>query len=490
TVSAGLATGALVLFESWLITPNYNSLNFQALLITAVGVVLADKSAHRSSIIGWMLIGTGGWLTFMAKPSTALATGIALIFYLFFADKFSFRKFVITLFYVVALLLLSALIFDGSVPAFIKRFQLGFEFSMLQGGGYKPSEMLRINGFVFNDRLMIAFSLIFFAVSFAFYSSWKGKSVVSLIISGIFFLITALITLGQVDWNAGLGQFQGLLIFALIGSMYFSALVLGGLQVQKNISKQRWAMAAFFLILPHIYAFGTNGNYWHHGSWVGIFWLLAGLTVLSPMISERSFGRLLLPLAVIVPGITSILLQTGFERPYRQPQPLRLNSTALEIGSEKASLVLSQGFADYIVKAVSVAREAGFEAKTPVIDLTGRSPGIVFALGAESVGQAWIIGGYPGSISFAEAALVNAPCDRVASAWVLVEPNGPRSIPVEVLLSVGVDFFSEYIKIGMWQIAEGAGGSKIRQSQEMYKPKESQEILAVCQKTRKKVTVG
>ncbi|MBM3440997.1 MAG: hypothetical protein FJX94_09115, partial [Bacteroidetes bacterium] len=227
TVSAGLATGALVLFESWLITPNYNSLNFQALLITAVGVVLADKSAHRSSIIGWMLIGTGGWLTFMAKPSTALATGIALIFYLFFADKFSFRKFVITLFYVVALLLLSALIFDGSVPAFIKRFQLGFEFSMLQGGGYKPSEMLRINGFVFNDRLMIAFSLIFFAVSFAFYSSWKGKSVVSLIISGIFFLITALITLGQVDWNAGLGQFQGLLIFALIGSMYFSALVLG-----------------------------------------------------------------------------------------------------------------------------------------------------------------------------------------------------------------------------------------------------------------------
>ena len=32
-----------------------------------------------------------------------------------------------------------------------------------------------------------------------------------------------------------------------------------------------------------------------------------------------------------------------------------------------------------------------------MIDLTGQSPGILYAIGAVNVGQAWTIGGYPGS---------------------------------------------------------------------------------------------
>jgi hypothetical protein len=59
-ISAGLATSALIIFSSWLPTPSYNSLALHALLISATGLILADKNFHRKSIIGWILIGIGG----------------------------------------------------------------------------------------------------------------------------------------------------------------------------------------------------------------------------------------------------------------------------------------------------------------------------------------------------------------------------------------------------------------------------------------------
>lgn len=482
TVSSGLATSSLVLFESSLFTPNYNSLNAQALLITAIGLLLANKSVQRLSIIGWVLIGTGGWLAFMAKPSTALALGVVTFIFLLLSSKFLIRMFALTLVCLISLSLFSALLFDGSVMEFIKRFKLGIEFSMLQDGGYKLSEMLRIDSFNLEKSFKITFLLVLFALLIAFFIPLRYKSEVSLMFSVIFFSITALLTFGQIELTARLGRFQGLLMFVVVSAAAIIALMAGGL---KTVSKQQWATAAFFLILPHIYAFGTNGNYWHHGSFVAVFWLLAGLTLLSPVISGRPFGLLLLPIAITVQAITATVLQSGFENPYRQPHPLRLNSSILEVGPGNSRLVLSQGYSDYIINVVSVARKAGFEAKTPVIDLSGQSPGIVYIIGAESIGQAWIIGGYPGSLKFAQAALSNTPCEKISLAWILFEPNGPRSIPIEAMLSVGVDFFYAYQKVGVWQIAEGAGGYKNRHMQELYKPKDSQEILKSCITERK-----
>jgi hypothetical protein len=484
TISSGLATSALLLFDSSLFTPNYNSLNFQALLITAIGLVLSDNSAQRSSIVGWVLIGVGGWLAFMAKPSTALAMGLGAFFYFLLSGKFSIRMLLLSLVCAFTLLLLSALQFDGSVVGFIKRLHLGVEFSLLQDVRYKPSEMFRIDSFNLDKRVKIAFLLVLFTLLIAIFSSWKSRPLVSLLISAIFFSITALLTLGQINWTTEFGQFQGLLIFAVIGAMAISALLLGSLKALKTVSRQEWAIAAFFLIFPHIYAFGTYGNYWEQGSWVGIFWLLAGLTLLGPLIRARSIGPVLLPIAIAVQALTSTLLQTGLQKPYRQPQPLRLNSSVLEIGPQKSPLILSKDYSNYIANALSVAREAKFEVQTPMIDLTGQSPGILFGIGAQSIGQPWIIGGYPGSLKFAEAALAHTSCDKISLAWILFEPNGPRSIPTEVMLSVGADFFSAYEKVGVWPIPEGAGGYKDRGTQELYKPKNQKEILMSCQMMR------
>lgn len=490
TVSAGLATSAFILFDSWLPTPSYNSLALQSLLVSATGLILAEKAEHRTSIIGWVLIGVGGWLTFMAKPSTALALAVGVFIYLLLARKFSIRMLALAVACALALLLTTALLIDGSVFRFIERLQLGVEFIGYLGGGHTRSQILRIDRFQLDIKFKIAIFLVSGALFFALWSVWiknKKMQFISLLVSIAFFSFTTLLTFGQINRAAGLGQFQGLLIFAVVCGVAIAAFVLGRLKALKAVSAQQLAIAALFLIMPHIYAFGTNGNYWQAGGSAAIFWLLAGLSLLGPLIGKHSSWLLGLPVAIATQAVTATLLQTGLEQPYRQPQPLRLNVSSVEIGPQKSALVLSESYAEYIDSAVVAAQKAGLQSNTPVIDLSGQSPGVLYAIGAENIGQPWTIGGYPGSLKLAEAALARISCEKIATAWLLFEKEGPRSIPAELMPSLGADFPSAYKQVGMWQTAEGAGGYTARRIQELYKPVKPQETLMKCQMLRQEL---
>jgi energy-coupling factor transporter transmembrane protein EcfT len=327
----------------------------------------------------------------------------------------------------------------------------------------------------------------FFAIGTA-QSAKPRDAIVSLALSVFFLSITALLVLGQIHQTAGLGQFEGLLTFGLVFAAVLAALFFDAPAPWKSISAPQWAMAILFIVMPHVYAFGTNRNYWENGAWVGIFWLLAGLTLLGPVVRARTSWSFVQPLALATQAVTAILLQTGLEQPQRQPQPLRLNQTTVEIGPDRSSLVLSSGYASYINDALATVQSGGFRLGTPVIDLSGQSPGILYAIGAKSVGLAWIIGGYPGSLQLAKAALDRVPCEEIANAWVLLEPNGPRSIPAELMPSLGAAFPEKYQQLGAWRTAEGAGGYAASRVQELYQPVAPADTLRVCQTLRARVT--
>ncbi len=487
-ISSACATSALIIFDSWLPTPNYNSLNLQALLITATGLVLAEKTTHRTSIFGWVLIGIGGWLTFMAKPSSALALALGVFTYLLLARKFSIRMLAVAAISALTLLSISALLIDGSVVGFVNRLLLGIEFSkLLESGHTTISKILRIDDFQLSAKFKLSILLAAGAVFLALWSTCaknKKWNIVGLLISIAFFSITALLTLGQVRRAADLGEFQGMLIFAVVYAAVISALTLGRVRAFKNLSARQWAIAALFLAMPHIHAVGTNRNYWLNGGSVAIFWLLAGLTLLAPLIRERASWTLVLPLALATQAIVAVLLQTGLEHPQRQPQPLRLNATTVEFGVQQSKLTLSHGWAEYISEAMSSARAAGFKPPTPMIDLSGQSPGILYSLGAENIGQAWTIGGYPGSLKLAKAAFARTSCEKIAVSWILFEQDGPRSIPAELMLSLGADFPNNYERVGIWQTAEGAGGYPDRRTQELFKPVMPSKTLITCMQLR------
>ena len=58
---------------------------------------------------------------------------------------------------------------------------------------------------------------------------------IGLLISIAFFTITALVTLGQIHETAGLGMFQGMLIFAVAYAAVIAGLALGRLETLKEI---------------------------------------------------------------------------------------------------------------------------------------------------------------------------------------------------------------------------------------------------------------
>lgn len=386
-------------------------------------------------------------------------------------------------------LLVSTLLIDGSPWSFVNRLQRGLEFGQILTD--KLSHILRIDEFQLDDKIKLGIFCVFATLVVAMWSMCaksKKFSFIGLLLSVIFFVITALLTLGQIHRAAGFSQFQGLLIFGPICAAIFTALVFGRLKVLQEISAPQWAVAALFLVMPHIYAFGTANNYWHTGSQAAIFWLLAGLTLLGRLIRERASWLLALPLALATQAVTATLLQTGFEQPYRQHQPLRLNYTITEFGPEKSALCLSDGYAAYLNDATTTARNAGFESGTSIIDLTGQSPGILFALGAKSIGHPWTLGGYSGSLPFLKAGLSRFSCEDIVTAWVLVEPDGPRSISDVVMASLGAEFPSGYTQVGTWHTAKGAGGYEASRIQYLYKPINSQKALMACNSLRSKAT--
>lgn len=83
-----------------------------------------------------------------------------------------------------------------------------------------------------------------------------------------------------------------------------------------------------------------------------------------------------------------------------------------------------------------------------MIDLSGQSPGILYALEAENIGQAWAIGRYLGCLNLASTALNRTLCEKNAAAWALFEPYEPSSIPVQVMHSLGAQSLVRYKHLG------------------------------------------
>lgn len=468
----GFASGSLIFFSEWLPTPSYNSLNLQAFLIAVTGLASAQSSINRESIFGWALIAIGGWLAFMAKPSSAAVLAGCAFIYILLARKLNFKLALfcggVTLF----LLVLSAFLIDGSVSGFILRFQIAMKFVDYLGGGYSVVDLLRADDFLLNEQDTILFwsvLLVSLLVALMMYSARKVLNIFGGACAGVAVILILLLVSFKFLITLDGGEYHRLLMFSVPASMVLFSIAVVKHRFFFHVSISRWLIGVVFLVCPHIYAFGTNNNYWKVGGLVGFFWLLAGLVLVVPVVREAKAGKALLPFVLATQLIVVVLLLTGMETPYRQPEPLRLNTHTIKIGQSGSSLVLSQDYATYLTAAITDSSKAGFQPNTPVIDLTGQSPSVLFAIGATNIGQAWMIGGYPGSFHMATEALKRVPCEQLAAAWLLNEPEGPRSLSDSLVSTFGASL-SDYEVVASWHTAKGAGGYDQRPAQQLLKP--------------------
>ena len=84
-----------------------------------------------------------------------------------------------------------------------------------------------------------------------------------------------------------------------------------------------------------------------------------------------------------------------------------------------------------------------------MIDLTGASPGTVFALDARAPGVPWLLSAYPGSTTFAIAGLELAPCGTLGRSWLLFSPTDQIGMwfPDVILSRFGFNIQRDYVEV-------------------------------------------
>jgi len=487
-LAAALATSALMVFSAGLITPNYNTLTLQGLLIALLGLMGLQLPATPRSLPPWLLLGGGGWLVFLAKPSSALALAVLALGYLLMWGRRDVRAAGLSALTAALLLLASALVIDGSLSGFVARLRTGVDIASLILDQDALTHIFRFDfpaRSAFDQRLCLSLIAV---TALAVMSVWaQGRARKILLLATLLALLDCawwLWHLPRLSW-ASLRHFAG--FFCMLG-VAFGAL-LGGLLTQRqallrSTTRVHLATGLLCAALPYVYAFGTYSNYSQAATKASFFWMLAGLTCLHPVANQVRQWRVLVPVAVMAALVSAVFITRAMALPYRQAQALWRNDHQVAIGGPASRLVVSEAVAAYVGAASDAARQAAFADDTPVIDLSGHSPGLVYALKGTALGVPWLLGGYPGSLQHAQAVFARCSCESLAKAWVLVEPDGPRMISADALSSFGAVWARDYLEAARWSIAPGVGGEKNARTQVLYKPVASAELTARCKALR------
>jgi hypothetical protein len=474
-------TGSLSFLDLWLPTPNYNSLTFQSLMLAATGALLAGRELSKPNFAGWALVGIGGGFAFLAKPTSAALLGCIVAFYLMAARKFSIRGLSISVAVTILFLAMAALAIDGSLLGFVRRIVDGMNLGARLGGGNGLTDLFRWDGVHLSDEQKSNFTYLlivaFVASSLSFLDNGLARCGSALIAVAISTLVIATIV-GLLSPKVTYEPFQPIQFFAVSFGIALAALMFP----VRGLSRNSFALIVFLAVLPYAYAFGTGNNYWSTAGRAGLFWFLAGIVVCAGFPIANAVWQKLLPAAAVALVVSTAVLYASMENPYRQTQPLRLQRSAIDIG--KSRLFLPEGTAAYIRDLHQLAAANGFRAGDPALDLTGSSPGSIYAMGARPPGVAWTLGGYPGSSDFLKSALDDETCEAIAASWILTEPSAPARFSYELLRQFGIDITTDYFNVG--SISSTRSFSPQNFEHRLLKPVRSPEVARLaCENARR-----
>ncbi|UPJ47804.1 hypothetical protein IVB30_32015 [Bradyrhizobium sp. 200] len=438
-LSAGIASLALGFFRGWWLTPSYYALTFQSLLMVMIGLLLADRPGRIGQVLGWILVGIGGWCCFMAKPTSAAAIALVVMLYVVVLRRKSLLLMLGAALVALALLIVTAYLIDGGSTGLVARMVNSAEMAVLLGDGHEPSLIFRIDWLATSlSQLAIA---VFAAIGLLL-STLMGathKLLASLAIAAVLILTIAIALLGTDPISIQSSTLFLVPAFTCLGAMFYREGLVLRTQTRTSI-----ALALTFFVLPHLFALGSNINYWLQGSKGVLFWMLAVVAFLSPLAQQGRSVATLLPLTVLAQLLTASVVNSAILTPWRQTKDVRTYTAVMPMpGGGK--LVLSQSFHDYLVTAKAQARAAGLEVGTPVVDLTGLAPSLLYVLETRALGLPWLIGSSPGSNAVAVETLGLENCADLAKAWVLIALEGERHLDqASVMASFGAGL-ADYI---------------------------------------------
>lgn len=450
------AASSLALFDMHLITPNYNSLNFQSLILFAIGVLSFNSIHSYTRRFSDLLIGVGGAMTFLAKPTTSLALAAWFVLWFSISQRSQLKRLVTIICCATSFVLLSAYSIDGSLSGFIARYSLGLQMLAVQGAGHTLSTFQTMA----DPRLL---STLACGVAFSCLLLTAVERSIKLLIVGLCLLALS-ITFGQLF--PSLLELNRYTLFTLLCAIIVAS------WSGKKLPFSNWSAAVFLsAFLPFAYANGSANNTWFLAPNVSAFWFLSAVVLVTHRRSlERPQGLILLISTAAILS-TGIRLNSGWQTPYRQTPGIWQFHDVINDNLRVQSLRLSPLIAEHIRNSRRVLRDADFPDASLLIDLSGQSPGLVFTSDAVSPGQAWMIGGYPGSEKRLSLALRTVSCEELATAWLLEHDEAQFGFDKSVLQKVGLAPES-YLPVGSWPGIDYSGGTK-RGRLTLLKPTES-----------------
>ncbi|MDR1085455.1 MAG: reticulon family protein [Deltaproteobacteria bacterium] len=484
------------LYTIWLPTPNYNLLNFNSIIITIIGMSIVSNNAFKTKYIyfGWIIIGLGGWLTFLAKPTTAAALGLMVLIWVAGQKSMKFKLLFISIFTSLILLFLTALYIDGSIDLFIERYkEITYEDNL--AGTHSFATIITINlrdlfRFIFKLEYILFFILLLYI---GFIISKNLSKISSINVLYVLFVCS-------LSLYIFICKYETLRWYALSAGHLTWAPALGAIIHSKNHKSPEqsnkdtrcdtsWTI--FLALLPLAYSLGSNNSIFCTTAFASFFVLLAFLTHLRRFHAPGEYLSILTLLAICSQFISIGILYTALANPYRQQNNIWEYKQLISIQTGTQPVYLPDYLADYLTSLHKIAENNNFQPGNTFIDLSGKTPGAAFALKGLTPGTPWIFSGYPGSQALFSLALKKIPCHDLAKTWLLwsttpvYEPLNPFTLH-ESGLDPSYDF--EAIGVAHFPIPV-TDKSYVLAEHFILKPRKPyNDLLESCKKARAELT--
>jgi len=489
-IAAGLASVSIIgLMLDGALRPRvpfYNPLAFKALMVVAIGLLFANETATRKSIAGWIIIGIGGWLAVLAKASSAAVLAPLVLAYVISAHKNSLRMVLLAITTALSLYLITILFVSGSVPNYIERLRVGLELTEVLRAGHSLNNIFLINIFS-NGALLEKYGILLVFLSlFVASNILTPRSKIGLIITGSF----AFLSLTQVAYiiansdKEPYGVTATFCLFAIYTSLFtiFPSGRAAAHHAFRLIKKSFLTkdksnrIELFFLIAPFVIVVGTNQSYLLGMMKYSFFWTLCAAKLLASSSLRWQQNLVNILLAIILISQALLVLTIDYKT---DPQIVKFNfKEAIESAPSDmpklSNLTLSEMHVSLMREMIANTKNIGFKPDTPLINLTGRAPGMTYLLDARSIGHPYIVGGHSGSIDFAKEILAQSSCSDVVNAWLLLADGGYGSISVSdvpfILSDFGIKFPEDYRRMTSWHAPKGVGYGKEPMEFILYQP--------------------
>ncbi|MDR1166471.1 MAG: hypothetical protein LBO66_11525 [Deltaproteobacteria bacterium] len=454
-VSFSLSFGSLTLFILWLPSPNYNILNFMAIVLVAIGVfsVTLQKRKKERALAwsGWLWIAVGGYLAAMSRPHAAVALALLVALWGLWSYWPDWRGPALAAALSLFALAATAIAIDGSLGAFVLRFQTAVLEESISGG-HSASHIFSLGANTLWRGLTLNFSAVLALLFLAgFVLGFTEKSPranvrISVLVAAILALNLYISYSDRLRWHNVLA---GYLLWAPALGLFASSQFKDFAIDPKRAKPPLLRLFFFVLLLTLVYGAGSNNSVFLSVSLASFFAFLALLILLARQTPPRFWLYRASSLSVLALFISVGIVVSSVGQPYRQPYSLVSYGVPQSVRDGGAPLNFAPPVARYLMGLKFIARESGFTPGTPLIDLTGRVPGAIYALNTYTPRAFWLDSLNPGAQEYARRFFGKMTCAQIASAWLIWE-NNPASPPLSPLLlrDSGIDTETDYLLAG------------------------------------------